>query len=485
MARWLSAPNDPLFEQPQQIAFLRDRRRRYCLTCRQEYLVDPPEVLVCPICRQPGRRVYDRMVIVASRRWGKTRIGSIASVDEACIPNTIGWACAPSAPKLHRYIIPAFQKLIPDDWVLSWSSELLDLRLKNGSLIHFQTLEDPDQGRGQGLNWLWIDEACELTKTHWDVIRPSLAGDNVAIFTTTPRGHDWVYRDLYRPAEDGVPGYWACRAKASESANPQLSPEFLARERLQMSDIMYRREYEADFVTFEGSVYGDLIAAQILRTAEDHRRIIPEWPSIDPSRPIIIGIDTGADHPFGALKLLVTDAGLVTVGEYLERDRAFIQHAAELKRLAGQHPVRWAINKNERQAIHELVMHGITAQRAENDQLAGIERIKAWLHRRELWFSEILTPKAIRQLQGLRYLEPREDGQYRDRVLIYKQDDELPDCLRYAVMIATPPQPAPPPPAVRSIDGLPPEARWTVERMRRIAQQDADHQRDVADDFWA
>jgi len=102
-------------------------------------------------------------------------VGSIAGVEEAGFENTIGWACAPTNPKLHRYVIPAFQRLIPKEWVKDYNSEYQDLWLKNDSLIHFQTLEDPDQGRGQGLDWLWIDEVCELTLDHWNVISPSLA----------------------------------------------------------------------------------------------------------------------------------------------------------------------------------------------------------------------------------------------------------------------------------------------------------------------
>ena len=308
----MNLPAEALRHQPVQMEFLTVRRLRICPKCKQEFNIT--EHPVCPTCAVIGIRKWDRLLIIAGRRFGKSRIGAIAGTEEATIPNTIGWACAPTNPKLHRYVIPAFQQLIPEDWVTSWNAEYLDLRLKNGSLIHFQTLEDPDQGRGQGLDWLWIDEICELTKEHWEVIRPSLAGDTVAFGTTSPRGYDWVYKELYQPAVDGLPGYWAAHARTIESANPKITQEFLDREKAQMSDTMYRQEYEADFVVFQGAVYGNSVDPQILKTADQVKALIPEWPEIAPWRQILMGIDTGADHPFGAVKLVSTEKGLVVVG---------------------------------------------------------------------------------------------------------------------------------------------------------------------------
>lgn len=474
MPKWTPLPAEPFYHQPVQLEFLETRRQRLCKVCRQVYSVVPP-VVDCPTCLVKGQRCFDRFTLIAGRRWGKSKVGSIAAVEEATIPNTIGWACAPSNPKLHRYVIPAFQELIPQSWVLNWSAEFNDLRLKNGSLIHFQTLEDPDQGRGQGLDWLWIDEVCELSPAHWDVIRPSLAGDTVAFFTTSPRGFDWVYKELYKPAESGVPGYWACHSKTSESANPRISDEFLAREKAQMSDTMYRQEYEADFVIFTGAVYGALIAPQVLRTSEEIEKLIPEWPNIAPWRPVIVGLDTGADHPFGAVKVVSTEGGLVVVGEYLERHKSFIQHAASLRWLAGSPTAKWAINKNERQPMIELSQHGINCIPAENDVVAGTERVKSWLHQKQLFFIESLCPITLEQMKAYRWAEDKaNDGSIRQEK-VYKLDDELPDCLRYIVMAwPTLPKVDINPFPQRDTSKLPIKMQQDIAAMRRIDGKQAE-----------
>lgn len=483
MPKWIQLPSEPLRYQPVQMEFLNARRNRICPKCKQKYQAN--ETPVCPACDLKGIREWDRLLIIAGRRFGKSRIGSIAGTEEATIPNSIGWACAPTNPKLHRYVIPAFQELIPDSWVSSWNSEHLDLRLKNGSLIHFQTLDDPDQGRGQGLDWLWIDEVSELSKVHWEVIRPSLAGDTVAFFTTSPRGFDWVYKDLYRPAEEGLPGYWAAHARTSESANPRITKEFLDRERSQMSDTMYRQEYEADFVIFTGAVYGGTVDSQILRTTDAIQKLIPEWPQLSPDRQIIIGIDTGADHPFGAVKLVSTEGGLVVIGEYLERDRPFIEHARALKSLAGSQTARWAINKNERQQILELSQHGIHCQRSENDVIAGTERVKSWLQVKQLWFVQERCPLTLSQMHSYRYAENTGKDDQKRTEKVFKLDDELPDCLRYALMTwPVLPKHVEPTDKPRDLSKLPGEMRSSIERMRRIDGRPEEKQT-VVGDFWS
>lgn len=497
MPKWLQLPSDKLLYQPHQQEFLKSRRLRICPKCKTKYETSPEKYNCCGV---RGIRVYGRLTIIAGRRFGKSLIGSIASVEEACIPNSIVWCCAPTNPKLNRYVIPALQKLIPEDWVQSWSSEFNDLRLKNGSLIHFQTLEDPDQGRGQGLDALWIDEVCELTEEHWNVIEPSL-GDKqgVAFFTTSPRSYDWVYNRLYKPAEDGyivtpegdhrrVSGFWALHARTIDNPIFQTSQgrAFLEQQEATMPRTMYQQEYNADFVVFTGSVYGSLISPQLLSDDEAVRKIIPEWPDIASWRQVLVGIDTGADHPFAAVKLVSTEYGIVAVAEYLERDKPYVVHANNLKMLAGTVDAKWALNKNERQGIWELAQHKIYCQRAENDVIAGTEHVKSLLFNRKLWIIESKCPRLVKQLKSYRYDDTaRTDGQL-GKQTVYKKDDDLCDALRYICMTTwvqnmqvTPP----PTDKLRKLDEFPTEMQWAVQRIRRI-EAEPKEPKDAFGDFY-
>lgn len=250
---------------------------------------------------------------------------------------------------------------------------------------------------------------------------------------------------------------------------------------------MYRQEYEADFVIFTGAVYGGLIDNQILHTDEEIRKIIPEWPDIDAWRQILVGIDTGADHPFGAVKIVSTEKGLVVIGEYLERDKVFTQHANAIRALAASSNTKYAINKNERQPMLELAQHQIYCQPAENDIVSGTERVKSWLHNKQLWFLEARCPRTIQQMQSYRWAEnnsPRDDQKRREKV--FKLNDELPDCLRYAVM-TWPILPTAPPPVeipVRDLSKLPQKMQDDINRMRKIDKPDTIKQGDLVGDFW-
>lgn len=455
-----------------------------CPTCQVEFEAPPS---ADHSCGTRGIRVFDRLTIVAGRRFGKSKVGSIACVEEATIPNSIIWAAAPTNPKLHRYIIPAFQQLIPASWVKSWNSEFLDLRLTNNTLIHFQTLEDPDQGRGQGLDFLWIDEVSELSRKHWDVISPSLVDrKGGAIFTTSPRGYDWVYDDLYRPAAENVPGYWAAHCKTSD--NPIISSEYLEREKLRLSPEMYAQEYLADFVVFTGAVYGAAVDPQVLRTDEEICRILPEWQgttdSISPHRQVLVGLDTGADHPFGAVKAITTEKGIIIVGEYLQRDKSFIEHAGAIKRLAASEKAKYYINRNERQGMLELAQHGIFCQGSENDIVAGTERVKSWLHTKQLFILSSCQ-QTLKQLKSYRWAENTAKDESKRTEKVYKREDELPDCLRYMLMgYPLLPQVAAPIGSGRDLSLLPENMRRDIERIRATEKVASIDKLDTVGDFY-
>jgi hypothetical protein len=253
-----------------------------------------------------------------------------------------------------------------------------------------------------------------------------------------------------------------------------------------MPDVMFRQEFEADFVIFTGAVYGGLVDSQVLHTDEQIKGIIPEWPEIAPWRQVLVGIDTGADHPFGAVKLVSTELGLVVVGEYLERHRSFLEHARSMIMLAGSQNTKWAINRNERQPMIELAQHNIMCQPSENDVVAGTERVKSWLHQKQLWFVEQNCPMTVKQMKAYRWAPDKaKDGSVR-KEKVYKKDDELPDCLRYAVMTWPLLPVAPPVSPLRDISKLPNEMQASITRMRKLDKEPiADPNESITtQDFW-
>ena len=375
-------------------------------------------------------------------------IGAYAMRQELLVPGTLIWVMAPTFKWLYDATWPALVGIIPPEWVANWDADAEEMRLINGSLAQFRSLDDPERGRGQGPHAGWMDEASLIPEKAWHVFRPSLTENRGAmLLTTSPRGFDWCYERFYKPAIlDKRQGYWACKYKTSD--NPTIDQDEIDEARGSMPDAMFRQEYEADFVNFTGSVYGDYIDKQTLTDLDAIKKLLPEWPKIDPTRKAIRGLDSGADHPFGAVHLVAIppcDAaplgGLAVVADYLERQRAVAQHLNAIQfELPHSYSLMWGANKNEAQLRLEMAQHGVLVAPAESNQEAGIQRVMSWLHSGQLWFICPSTgggcPRTAEQMKKLRYAEnSMPDGSKREHEKVYKKADELPDAVRYALML--------------------------------------------------
>jgi len=458
-----------LLYHPYQQAFLKARRLR---------LAD-------------GSRAFHRFCFIAGRRSGKTLGGAIAAVEEATVPKTLGWCIAPTYGDLHDYVLPAVMQVLPQAWLApgkdGWSAFHQRLTLKNGSQIAFRSAEDPERMRGPGLHWLWIDEARKTSPVVWDTVRPALTEHRgAAILTTTPNGYDWVYREFWqRAAHPGRqrPGYWAGRCKTID--NPAIPTEEIEEARATTDALWFRQEYEAEFVVFEGSIYGERLDACVLHTDEAVRaRFLPEWPTIPAGVPVLIGLDPGADHPFAAVKIIATPAGLLVVGEYRRRMTAYADHAEGLRTLARSHDdVSWAIDRTATQAQIELAVHGISSSAADNNVTLGIQRVQSWLKTQRIGFVASRCPLLLEELHGYRWKDTQTSRGEKGREQPFKQDDDLCDALRYAVML-WPELPQVPAPVVgRDRRQIPEDLRWAWEREQRCSRPRAEGEIDWSIDL--
>lgn len=492
-----------LKNNPYQVAFMNARRVRVCPNGHQwrfAYAGVVPD-LKCPVCGAVSQRGFRRFLLRAGRRGGKTRICALAVIEELTIPQVHWWCAAPTYPKLNDYVLPAFFKQLPQAWLddprTDWSESELTLQLPNQSIVQFRSLEDPDRGRGPGLHGLWMDEVCELTLKHWETIRPTLTENRGILLTgTTPKGEDWVHDTFWVPAEAGRPGFWATSYTTLD--NPIIDPEEIEEARLSMTDLMFRQEYLADIVTFTGAIYGEIVGDSLIAgTPDEMKHYFPEWPNLDHSRPAITGIDPGTDHPFAGVHLVASPRGLVVVGEYEERNKPYMLHAQSIFAMRRGYQSQIGIDRSQAQAQIELAQYGMYTVPAENDVVAGINRVSAWMlasRRKEnnlpcgLVIPRSIAPRLTKRLQSYRWAEPaKKDGSTGHRELVFKKGDDLPDAVRYALM-TYPHLPTQDPTYTgrpRDLAGMPANTRVELERMRRIDAADSKaHADDKASDTY-
>lgn len=469
--------NTPLLYNPYQLEFLKAKRARYAKCCGKVGFCGQDGIFRCPSCGTPdlmARRLYRWFGLFAGRRGGKSLVGAHGAREEMLVPNTLGWVCGPTYKILHDATMPTLLKLIPREWCADWNQDNLELTLVNSAMVQFRSLDDPDRAHaGVGLHWAWLDEAAFISELAWDYLRPALADHSgAAFFTSSVDGYDWTYDRLEKPAlVEKKKNFWAAKWRTID--NPHMAA-FRAEEiedaRATMPPQLFAQEYEGERQNFTGAVYGEWIEETWLKDNDEVRQYIPEWPDIDQSRRILIGLDSGADHPFGAGALVVTEKGIVLVREYLERQRAFSAHLTAIRReMPTSNETMWCANRNEAQLRLEFNAHGILVAPAENDQMAGIQRVLSWLYTKQFKIA-YTCPRAFDQMKRYRYSDNlMSDGQKTNKEKVFKKDDELPDVIRYALMTWPMLPKGVEPTLGRDMRNLDARTIWELEKLKKFS----------------
>lgn len=445
--------DEPILYQEHQQRFTRARRTRFCFNCKTLGSMNEMGVFVCAKCHTEhnGRwgnltapRAFNRFLLLAGRGGGKTLIGAHAVREELMIPGVVWWVLGATYKLLWDSTFPTLVGLLKPSWIKRWDAEHTEITLQNDSVVAFRSLEDPERARGpHGVGGVWFDEAAQSPERAWHVGTPMLIkAGGIAIATTTVLGYDWTYDQIEQKALiQRERGYWAAKWKTLD--NPlfrtnRVMREEIERARRTMTPAFFSQEYECERANAEGLVYGDMVRKNVLLDDEAVRKYIPEWPNISPSRRILVGLDEGGDHPFGAVMIVMTDKGLVVVSDYLERMKA---HSAAhddiyLKMGLGHFPERsFAGNKNALNLRLEWGLKGTGVIQAESKQEVGIQRVQSWLLTGKLKFA-YTAKRCILQCGAYRYADNTRPstGEKRDKELVFKLKDELPDALRYALM---------------------------------------------------
>jgi hypothetical protein len=442
-------------------------------------------------------RIYNRLGLFAGRRGAKSVSGALGAREEMLVPNSLGWVVGPTYKVLNDATMPTLLNLIPRHWCADWNAEFGDLTLTNGAKVSFRSMDNPDAGHaGVGVHWTWWDEAAFIAERGWHYFRPALADyGGVAFFSSSVDGYDWTYEHVEKPALiDHKPGYWAAKWRTID--NPYIMADaqrvaVVESDKLTMPPQLYRQEYEAERENFEGSVYGEWINDAWLPDNDAVEKWIPEWPRVDPSRRVLIGLDSGADHPFGAVKMVVCEGAIVIIADYLERQRAYYTHIAAIQRqFVPSVNTLWTANLNEAQLRAEFAAQGVLVAEAANDQEAGRQRVLSWLYTRQLKIA-YTCPRTFEQMKQLKFADNKQsDGQKRDREKVVKLNDELPDCVRYALMTWPRLPSAPDVSGLRDLRTLDPKTQWELEKVREFGK--AGDERDLepvhdsypSGDFW-
>ena len=203
-------------------------------------------------------------VVVAGRRWGKTKLSLLACLDTAMKGGKV-W-----------FVAPTFS-MTQDSWrefrnfgfqIENTVIREVEKRLEfaSGGSIQCKSGDNPDRLRGAGLDLLVLDEVAFMKKDVWEVLRPTLSDKKgKALFISTPNGMGTWFHDLYISANRM--NNWAT-FKFSTFDSPFIDNEEIEIAKTELGSLVFSQEYLAEFTEF-----GQIFKTEWIRFFDTEERL--------------------------------------------------------------------------------------------------------------------------------------------------------------------------------------------------------------------
>ena len=189
-------------------------------------------------------------VIVAGRRWGKTRLGVWLCIAKAMQGKKTWWV-APTCSMANEGW-KEIRRLGIDYGVVVKEGEKT-IYTPTGGYVTVRTADNPDRLRGAGLDFIVLDECAYIKEETWkEVLRPTLTErQGGALFISTPRGYNWFSR-IFDEAENQDD--WE-RWQKPTNTNPLVPLDELDIAKKEIGSFLYSQEYEAQFIEQTGGLF--------------------------------------------------------------------------------------------------------------------------------------------------------------------------------------------------------------------------------------
>jgi|TARA_B100001094_G_scaffold329087_1_gene391053 predicted phage terminase large subunit-like protein len=191
-------------------------------------------------------------ILCAGRRFGKSRLG-VQMCMEVALQGGRAWWVAPTfaISRVGWRDIQAAAASFPKEMGVNIKVGDMQVDFGNGGFIGVRSADNPQRLRGEGLDFLVMDEAAFVKEETWtEVLRPTLTErKGSALFISTPKGMDnWFYR-LFERAKQG--GDWE-RFQFPSTSNPLVEESEVLSAKDEIGSLVFAQEYMAQFIS-EGS----------------------------------------------------------------------------------------------------------------------------------------------------------------------------------------------------------------------------------------
>ena len=353
-------------------------------------------------------------VLSAGRRWGKTRLGVNECLDAAAQGGRAWWV-SPSYKTSEVGWRPLRQiaRKIPNAEI-----RLVDrmVTLPNGGFVAVRSADNPDSLRGEGLDFVVMDECAFMQKEAWtEAIRPALSDrQGKALFISTPKGRNWFWENYMRGV-NGEEGWQSWTFPTS--SNPYIEPAEIEAAKRDLPEMIFRQEYLAEFIDDAGGVFRRVQEAAVLEPRE-----------YEEGKQYIAGVDVAASVDFTVVTVLDAETKEMV---YLDRFNR-VDYPVLIDRLEAvynrYHLTSMVVESNSigRPVIDELVARGLnivpftttsaTKQAIIQNLQAAFENGQILVLNDQILVGELLSFESKRNASGgFSYSAP--DGMHDDCVL--------------------------------------------------------------------
>lgn len=214
-------------------------------------------------------------VISAGRRWGKTRLGVYECIQTA-IRGGIAWWVAPTyrTGEVGWRPLVRILKQVPG---IDISKTERTIRMVNGGIVSIRSADKIDNLRGEGLDYIVLDEAAYMEKEIWyEVLRASLSDkEGKALFISTPKGKNWFY-EIFMINNKNWKSY-----QFTSYENPYIKRSEIEDAKAELPNLTFSQEYLGQFVTSEGQLFKNIDEVAILDERSEPRDGEEYYGSVD------------------------------------------------------------------------------------------------------------------------------------------------------------------------------------------------------------
>ena len=231
-------------------------------------------------------------VAACGRRFGKTRLGAALCLMTAGTGGRAWWV-APTYPvaTVGWRLINRMARQVPGAAVRQGDRLVT---LPGGGEIQVRSADNPDSLRGEGLDFVVMDECAFIREEAWlEALRPALSDrKGRALFISTPKGRNWFWR-LWQRCLDAHDHEWR-GWQLPTADNPYIDPAEIEAARLGLPERVFRQEYLAQFLDDAGGIFRRVMEAATA-TALD---------APQPGRVYVAGVDVANEADFTVISVL-------------------------------------------------------------------------------------------------------------------------------------------------------------------------------------